>query len=73
MARAKNQRRQKSSSPPAHVGFPTLRLIRVGLGEFKLNGLETGKYKILTEEEKARLFEQLKLNKYPLCSKEKDF
>ena len=57
----------------AHVGFPTLRLIRVGLGEFKLNGLETGKYKILTEEEKARLFEQLKLNKYPLCSKEKDF
>ena len=57
----------------AHVGFPTLRLIRVGLGKFKLNGLETGKYKILTEEEKARLFEQLKLNKSSLFSKERNF
>ena len=57
----------------AHVGFPTLRLIRVGLGEFKLNGLETGKYKILTAEEKARLFEQLKLNKSSLFSKRGTF
>ena len=57
----------------AHVGFPTLRLIRVGLGEFKLNGLETGKYKILMGEEKARLFEQLKLNKPSLFSKERNF
>lgn len=40
-----------------YVGFFILCLICVGLGEFKLNGLEMGKYKILMEEEKVRLFE----------------
>lgn len=45
----------------AHIGFPTLRLIRVGLGEFRLSDLAPGEYRILSEQEKARLFKQLNL------------
>lgn len=45
----------------AHIGFPTLRLIRVGLGEFRLSDLAPGEYRILNEQEKARLFKQLNL------------
>ncbi|MDP8034429.1 pseudouridine synthase [Pasteurella atlantica] len=45
----------------AHIGFPTLRLIRVGLGVFKLNGLGSGEYRILNDDEKRQLFKQLKL------------
>jgi 23S rRNA pseudouridine2457 synthase len=29
----------------AHIGFPTLRLIRYAIGEWTLDGIENGKYK----------------------------
>lgn len=44
-----------------HVGFPTLRLIRVGLGKFKLDELDAGEYRILSVDEKRQLFKQLGL------------
>lgn len=31
----------------AHIGFPTLRLIRYSIGEWTINGIENGKYKEL--------------------------
>ncbi|AUI65115.1 MULTISPECIES: pseudouridine synthase [Glaesserella] len=46
----------------AHIGFPTLRLVRVGLGEFQLADLAAGEYRILSDKEKATLFKQLKLS-----------
>lgn len=45
----------------AHIGFPTLRLIRVGLGDFRLDNLAAGGYQVLDENEKRRLFKQLGL------------
>ena len=35
----------------AVIGFPTLRLIRVRVGDFHLNGLNPGEYKEITEQE----------------------
>lgn len=32
----------------AHVGFPTLRLIRASIGPYTLDGLENGKYKVIS-------------------------
>ncbi|MEG9498754.1 pseudouridine synthase [Mannheimia indoligenes] len=45
----------------AHIGFPTLRLIRVGLGHFTLGDLDSGEYCILSDHEKSTLFKQLGL------------
>ncbi|QIW16507.1 pseudouridine synthase [Pasteurellaceae bacterium RH1A] len=45
----------------AHIGFPTLRLIRVGLGDFELGDLGCGQYRILNEQEKGRLYKRLGL------------
>lgn len=45
----------------AHIGFPTLRLIRVGLGDFELGDLGCGEYRILSVQEKERLFKALGL------------
>lgn len=45
----------------AHIGFPTLRLIRVRIGQFSLDDLNAGEYKILSEAEKAQLFRHLQL------------
>lgn len=45
----------------AHIGFPTLRLIRTGLGSFTLSDLNAGEYKILDEQEKRKLFKHLGL------------
>lgn len=45
----------------AHIGFPTLRLIRVGLGNFQLTNLNAGEYRILSDHEKSKLFKQLGL------------
>lgn len=45
----------------AHIGFPTLRLIRVGLGQFKLDELGCGEYRVLSSLEKEKLFKQLQM------------
>ncbi|WP_425432435.1 pseudouridine synthase [Haemophilus paracuniculus] len=45
----------------AHIGFPTLRLIRVRIGQFALDDLNAGEYKILSDAEKAQLFRHLQL------------
>ncbi|QLB18331.1 pseudouridine synthase [Mannheimia granulomatis] len=45
----------------AHVGFPTLRLIRVGLGHFELGNLDSGEYRVLSDHEKRELFRKLGL------------
>ncbi len=45
----------------ANIGFPTLRLIRVGLGNFSIAGLESGEYRILDTAQKRELFKQLNL------------
>lgn len=45
----------------AHIGFPTLRLIRVAIGQFQLADLEAGEYRILNDDGKKRLFNQLNL------------
>lgn len=45
----------------AHIGFPTLRLIRVALGGFQLGTLQAGEYRMLNEQEKRLLFKQLTL------------
>ena len=39
----------------AAVGFPTLRLIRVGIGELTLQGLSPGQYRHLTATETVEL------------------
>lgn len=46
----------------AHIGFPTLRLIRVGIGFYTLGELSAGEYRILTDAEKAELFKKLGLS-----------
>lgn len=40
----------------AAIGFPTLRLIRVQIGEFALESLATGEWKTLTPEERRLVF-----------------
>lgn len=33
----------------AHVGFPTLRLVRYAIGKYTLDGIENGEYRLITE------------------------
>jgi 23S rRNA pseudouridine2457 synthase len=38
----------------AHVGFPTLRLIRIQIGDYKLGHLKPGEWKVLSLHQKKR-------------------
>ncbi|MBF0751531.1 MULTISPECIES: pseudouridine synthase [unclassified Pasteurella] len=46
----------------AHIGFPTLRLVRYAIGKFSIEGLPNGKYRELSKREIEELFFCLKLS-----------
>ena len=41
----------------AAIGHPTLRLVRVRIGRFQLKGIEPGKWKVLSPEERSLVLE----------------
>ena len=45
----------------AHIGFPTLRLVRTAVAGLSLNGLPNGQYRRLSEAELKELFRLLGL------------
>lgn len=45
----------------AHIGYPTLRLVREKIGTLSIKNLAPGEWRLLTDSEKQRLFEALKL------------
>lgn len=47
----------------AHIGYPTLRLIRYALGGLTLDGLDNGCYRMLTEAELRLLYQRVGLMK----------
>ncbi len=42
----------------AAIGFPTLRLVRVQIGNFRLGNLPQGTWKVLTDDERRAVFEK---------------
>jgi 23S rRNA pseudouridine2457 synthase len=42
----------------AAIGHPTLRLVRVSIGSLRLEGLPSGKWKVLSDVERARVFRE---------------
>ena len=46
----------------AHIGFPTLRLIRVAIGQLQLGELSAGEMRRLSEDERNKLIRQMGLN-----------
>ncbi|HEY5892574.1 MAG TPA: pseudouridine synthase [Chthoniobacterales bacterium] len=51
----------------AAIGHPTLRLIRVRIGNFPLNDLPSGKWRVVSEVERRQIFSSTNLNR-PLIS-----
>ncbi|MCK3658196.1 pseudouridine synthase [Pasteurellaceae bacterium Pebbles2] len=47
----------------AHIGFPTLRLVRYATAGLNLEGIENGSFKTLTQTEIQALFHRLKMAK----------
>ena len=45
----------------AHIGFPTLRLVRVSMGSLSINGLANGSFRLLSLDEIKALFQTVKL------------
>jgi len=45
----------------AYIGFPTLRLIRVNIGDLSINNLKNGAFRSLSLDEIKDLFNQLKI------------
>lgn len=45
----------------AHIGFPTLRLVRAKMGNLTLNGINNGEYRLLSLDEMRLLFDILQL------------
>ncbi len=44
----------------AVIGFPALRLVRVMIGGYRLNGLEPGQWKQLSEQDRLKIFDNRK-------------
>ncbi|OOF46210.1 pseudouridine synthase [Rodentibacter trehalosifermentans] len=45
----------------AHIGFPTLRLVRYAIGPLSIEGISNGEYRKLSEKEIEKLFSWLKI------------
>jgi len=56
LAEGKNRQVRRMT---AAIGHPTLRLWRARIGDFDLTGLEPGRWRILTDAERARAFKKI--------------
>ncbi len=60
MADARTQRRKNRQvrRMTAKIGYPTLRLLRMSIGEYDLGDLEPGKWVVLSEDEEKLLLQK---------------